>query len=84
MIVADVTQKRTPTIIPIRQRSDTSHRMTGEELFALPDSGRTELIQGEMIRMAPTGYLHGIIEVDIASILRNSFSHSKVYEIKIQ
>ncbi len=69
MIVADVTQKKTPTIIPIRKRSDTSHRMTGEELFALPGSGRAELIQGEVIRMAPTRYLHGIIEVDIASIL---------------
>ncbi|OQY34476.1 MAG: hypothetical protein B6243_05495 [Anaerolineaceae bacterium 4572_5.2] len=44
-------------------------RITGEELFAMGDIGRTELVRGEIIYMSPTGYLHGFIEVRIAKLL---------------
>ena len=36
--------------------------MTGEELSELGDIGRVELIQGKLIRMSPTGFLHGAVE----------------------
>jgi Uma2 family endonuclease len=38
--------------------------MTGEELFALGDIGRAELVKGELIRMTPTGHPHGHYEVN--------------------
>ncbi|GAG28444.1 unnamed protein product, partial [marine sediment metagenome] len=40
--------------------------LTGEELFALGDIGRAELVKGELIRMSPTGHPHGYIEVNFA------------------
>ena len=36
--------------------------LTGEELLAMGDMGRAELVKGELIRISPTGFLHGIIE----------------------
>ena len=37
----------------------TTRLMTAEELAALPDDGyRYELVDGELIRMSPTGFLH--------------------------
>jgi Uma2 family endonuclease len=38
--------------------------MTGEELFALGDIGRAELVKGELVRMTPTGHPHGHYEVN--------------------
>jgi Uma2 family endonuclease len=43
--------------------------MTGEELFALGDIGRAELVKGELVRMAPTGHAHGYIEFNFGGIL---------------
>ena len=45
--------------------------MTGEELSASGDIGRAELIQGNLVRMSPTGYLHGYVEVNFAAELRS-------------
>jgi Uma2 family endonuclease len=37
----------------------TTRLMTAEELAAMPDDGyRYELVDGELIRMSPTGFLH--------------------------
>ncbi len=38
--------------------------MTGEELFALDDTGRAELVKGKLIRKAPTRHPHGHYEVN--------------------
>jgi Uma2 family endonuclease len=43
--------------------------MTADELFELGDIGRCELIRGELFKMAPTGYDHGGVEVNIALAL---------------
>ncbi len=43
--------------------------MTGEELFSMGDIGRTELVKGELVCMAPTGHLHGYIESKFSAIL---------------
>ena len=44
--------------------------MTAEELFELPnDDYKYELVQGELIRMAPTGGEHGVLTVRIGRIL---------------
>ncbi len=46
--------------------------MTAEELFDLPDDDyRYELVEGELIRMAPTGGEHGVLTVRVAYILHS-------------
>ncbi len=45
--------------------------ITGEELAAMGDIGPSELIAGEIIRMNPTGYLHGIVESNFGRTLGN-------------
>jgi Uma2 family endonuclease len=46
--------------------------MTADQYFALGDIGPSELIRGELIRMAPTGYDHGWISSNFDRAL-NSF-----------
>lgn len=48
----------------------TKTPVTGEELLAMGDIGRSELIEGEIIQMAPTGEMHGIVEINLGSELR--------------
>ncbi len=43
--------------------------MTGEDVFELGDIGRAELVKGELVRMAPTGHLHGYIEYRFSKVL---------------
>ncbi len=43
--------------------------ITGEELAALGDIGRTELIKGEIIYLMPTGHPHGFYEGNITGFL---------------
>ncbi len=45
-------------------------RMTAEELFDLPDDdGRSELVEGELVPMTPTGGRHGALAVRIGRLL---------------
>ena len=45
--------------------------MTAEELFDLPDDDyKYELVEGELIRMAPTGGEHGVLAVRVAYALQ--------------
>ena len=48
---------------------ESSGILTGEELYALGSTGCCELIEGNLISVSPTGYVHGIVEVRIAKIL---------------
>lgn len=47
--------------------------MTAEELLAMPEDGaqRYELVRGELIRMSPAGFNHGVIADRIARHLGN-------------
>jgi Uma2 family endonuclease len=54
----------------------TPKLLTGEELFALGDMGRTELVNGMIIRMPPTEYTHGIVESNFGRIL-GEFVHQR-------
>jgi Uma2 family endonuclease len=50
----------------------TVHQITtAAELLAAGDIGRCELIGGELVMMAPAGFNHGWIGINIATELRN-------------
>ena len=67
------------TIAPPRPRRQIHAPviLTGDELYALGDIGRSELVKGELITMSPTGHPHGEIETTIASFLWNHVQKSK-------
>ena len=44
--------------------------ITGEELLALGDIGPSELIDGRIVTMTPTGSEHGLIESNLTTELR--------------
>ncbi|HJX89276.1 MAG TPA: Uma2 family endonuclease [Pyrinomonadaceae bacterium] len=48
----------------------TTHVMTAEELFRLPDDGlRHELIKGELLTMSPPGEEHGVVTMNLSILL---------------
>ena len=44
--------------------------MSAEELFDLPEDGRSELVEGEIIRMTPSGAEHGVAAARIGRLLQ--------------
>lgn len=46
-----------------------SSLITGEELAAMGDIGRTELVKGKIITLMPTGHPHGFYEINFATFL---------------
>lgn len=53
------------------EQSVNNKLVTGEELLAMGDIGRTELVKGEIVYLMPTGHSHGFIEFNIGGILRD-------------
>lgn len=49
-------------VLPLRRESPT---FTAEELLRRPDLEPCELVHGEVIPLAPTGFLHGDIESEL-------------------
>jgi Uma2 family endonuclease len=50
--------------------STTTKAITAENLFAMGDIGRCELIHGELVMMSPAGAEHGLIAMRFGSELR--------------
>jgi Uma2 family endonuclease len=44
--------------------------LTGDDLLAMGDIGRCELIDGRIVMMSPTGGIHGEIEITLGAALR--------------
>jgi Uma2 family endonuclease len=58
----------------LRQRrtsmTTTLQRSTASELFGMPDDGfRYELVKGELRKMSPSGWEHGVIVVNVTVLL---------------
>jgi Uma2 family endonuclease len=49
--------------------STTTKSITADELYAMGDIGRCELIYGELVMMSPAGAHHGIVAARIGRIL---------------
>jgi Uma2 family endonuclease len=48
----------------------TLRRSTASELFEMPDDGfRYELVKGELRRMSPSGWAHGVVVVNVTLLL---------------
>ena len=59
----------------------THHLMTAEELLRLPDDGyRYELVRGELRKMAPAGYLHGRVAINVTTPLDR---HVRVHDLGV-
>jgi Uma2 family endonuclease len=48
----------------------TNTKATIEDLYLVPDNGKAELVDGELLTMAPTGYLPGYAGGEIFASLR--------------
>ena len=59
-----------PTPVKIFSSDSPPSLITGEELAAMGDIGRTELVKGEIIHLMPTRYPHGFYEVNLATFLK--------------
>jgi Uma2 family endonuclease len=46
-----------------------AHLISAEELFQMPNLGRCELVRGEINMMSPAGAKHGLIIVNLSSLL---------------
>lgn len=47
----------------------TKHRATVQDLYDVPENGKAELVNGELIRMSPTGFKPGRASLKIVSSL---------------
>jgi len=53
------------------RRKKKKKLITGDEFFDMPGDAWDELVEGEIFRMSPPGYLHGKIEVRFITLLNN-------------
>ncbi len=59
-------------------KGERSSPITGEDLFKMGDIGRTELVEGEIVHMSPTGYFHGAIEINFSSAIKTFVRQHKL------
>jgi Uma2 family endonuclease len=54
----------------MHRMTTTTRHITADELLAMGDIGRCELIYGELVMMSPAGLPHGVVAMRIGSFLR--------------
>ncbi len=69
MLAETVVLKPIQTTVSSRRTVVKASPITGEELAALGDIGRTELVKGEIIYLMPTGHPHSFYEGNITIAL---------------
>jgi Uma2 family endonuclease len=75
-----LTNRRIPHIVDFIMAT-VQHLITAEELFQMPNLGRCELIDGEIITMVPAGSEHGGIIGDLTILLGNFVKSHKLGRI---
>jgi Uma2 family endonuclease len=60
---------------------DQANPITGEDLYKMGNIGPSELVKGEIVRMTPTGFMHGRVEHRIARALDAFLVEHKLGEI---
>jgi Uma2 family endonuclease len=61
--------------------ADQVQLLTGDEVFAMGDIGRSELINGRLIVMSPASYSHGIVENNFGAKLGNFAKHQQFGQV---
>ena len=60
-----------PVKEPVTETVSAPKLVTGEELWAMDDIGPSELIDGRIVKMSPTGGLHGTLESRLTYFLQH-------------
>jgi Uma2 family endonuclease len=63
--------------------ASTERLITGEELARMPEIGRSELVEGRIVRTSPTGFEHGGVELEIGVVLRTFVARSKLGRVLV-
>lgn len=61
--------------------------ITAEEFARLPepaDGSKQELIQGELVTMPPPGFRHGVVQLNIGSLLRDHVRSHKLGRVTVE
>lgn len=61
----------------------TTELITGEELLAMGEMGRCELVEGEIVMLSPTGSRHGSVELNFGEALRAFVRPRKLGLVKV-
>lgn len=56
--------------------------VTGEELFAMGDTGLCELVEGRILPMSPTGDEHGGYDINFGSVLKDFADKYKLGKVR--
>ena len=57
--------------------------ITGEKLFAMGDIGPSELVEGRIVPMSPTGDEHGGVELNIATALKQFIAGRNLGKVRV-
>lgn len=63
--------------------TDEQKLITGEELIELGGLGRSELVEGRIVKMSPTGNEHGTIEGNFFHYLSNFVRREKLGKVQV-
>jgi Uma2 family endonuclease len=58
--------------------TQATKQITAEELFEMGDIGRCELIDGEIVRMSPSGAEHGNVAANVLAVVRDYVKQHKL------
>lgn len=71
-----------PSAVSVQAKAEKA-LVTGEELLAMGDIGPSELIEGEIVKMTPTGEKHGTIEVNLGGEIRTFVRQHRLGRVSV-
>lgn len=61
--------------------------LTAEEFARLPnppDGSKQELVRGEIVTMPPPGFVHGVVQLNVASLVRAHVRNHKLGRVTVE